>query len=81
MNSEHDASEQKQDQNQDSGIPGGGKGRIEDVSSSGVYPMSGPHPDGDAELQPPGSWGRSNPDEHGTSEVFGLDELQSKATQ
>jgi hypothetical protein len=62
-------------------MPGGGKGRIEDVSGSGVYPMSGPHPDGDAELQPPGTWGGGDYEEHGTSEVFGPDELQSEQSK
>lgn len=78
MNAKRKTNDQEQsDQRRESGRPGGGKGRIEDVSGSGVYPMSGPHPSGDAELQPPGTWGRSDYNEHGTSEVFGPDEMQS----
>lgn len=32
-------------QNKESGRPGGGAGRREEVGGSGVYPVSGPHPD------------------------------------
>jgi hypothetical protein len=30
----------------ESGLPGGGSGRKDEVGRSGVYPMSGPHPQG-----------------------------------
>lgn len=42
----------------ESGVPGGGKGRKDDVGRSGVYPMSGPHPPGNVELKPQASWGQ-----------------------
>jgi CBS domain-containing protein len=42
----------------ESGSPGGGKGRKDRVGPSGVYPMSGPHPKGDAPVVWPGSWGQ-----------------------
>lgn len=42
----------------ESGLPGGGAGRKDEVGKSFVYPMSGPHPPGDAPLVAPGSWGQ-----------------------
>lgn len=35
----------------DSGLPGGGKGRRDEVGHTGVYPASGPLPPGDAPVQ------------------------------
>ena len=32
-------------------------GRDEGLGTSGVYPMSGPHPRGDAAIIPPATWG------------------------
>jgi osmotically-inducible protein OsmY len=50
---------QGQEQNQrDSGIPGGGRGRVDEVSGSGVYPASGPMPKGNAPVQGETSWGQ-----------------------
>ncbi len=48
----------------ESGRPGGGKGRIEIVGLSGVYPGSGPYPVGQAELRTPAQFvrGRSGPE-------------------
>ena len=41
----------------ESGQPGGGAGRRDDVGRSGVYPISGDErPSGDAELRPLGYW-------------------------
>ena len=42
----------------ESGQPGGGKGRKDEVGKSGVYPMSGPLPEGPAELRTPAAWGQ-----------------------
>src|SRR6266853_4936455 len=42
----------------ESGLPGGGAGRKDEVGRSGVYPMSGPHPAGDAEIRGQASWGQ-----------------------
>lgn len=42
----------------ESGVPGGGKGRKDEVGRSGVYPMSGPHPVGNAEIKQQASWGQ-----------------------
>jgi hypothetical protein len=58
----------------DSGKPGGGAGRVEDVHGSGVYPMSGPLPEGNAEIRPLPSWGQGDRgaagyEDHGDSEL------------
>jgi CBS domain-containing protein len=45
-------------QKRESGLPGGGAGRRDDVGRSGVYPMSGPHPQGDAPVVPQASFGQ-----------------------
>ena len=43
----------------DSGMPGGGKGRTDQVGGSGVYPASGlESAPGDAQVQGPASWGQ-----------------------
>jgi len=51
-----------------------GAGRIDRVGPSGVYPMSGPHPPGDAPVVWPGSWGQGKRgaagyEDHGDSEL------------
>lgn len=47
------------------GLPGGGKGRIEFVEPSGVYPGSGPYPEGQAELRTPAEFVHGQIDERG----------------
>ncbi len=42
----------------DSGRPGGGAGRKDEVGGSGVYPMSGHNAPKDAEIRNPASWGQ-----------------------
>jgi len=59
----------------ESGVPGGGAGRKDKVGPSGVYPMSGPHPAGDAPMVWPGSWGQGKRgtagyEDHGESELI-----------
>ncbi len=49
----------------DSGQPGGGKGRKDQVGRSPVYPGSGPYPEGDAELRTPGAFVHGQLDEQG----------------
>ena len=45
----------------ESGLPGGGKGRVDVVGSSGVYPMSGKErPKGNAPLRNMASWGQGD---------------------
>jgi len=50
--------EREREQERESGWPGGGVGRREDVSGSGVYPASGPGAPAGAEPRTPGEWGR-----------------------
>lgn len=65
---------EKRAKNRESGLPGGGAGRKDRVGGSGVYPMSGPHPKGDAPLVWPGAWGQGKRgaagyEDHGESEL------------
>ena len=50
---------------QDPGQPGGGKGRVDQVQGSPVYPGSGPYPSGDAEVKTPASFVHGQVDEEG----------------
>lgn len=60
---------------QESGMPGGGAGRRDEgLGKSGVYPMSGPHPAGDAPIVTPAAWGQgprgaAGYEDHGESEI------------
>lgn len=59
----------------ETGLPGGGKGRRDEVGGSGVYPMSGPHPAGNAPIIPEPAWGQGERgaagyDEAGESELI-----------
>jgi Ala-tRNA(Pro) deacylase len=49
----------------ESGLPGGGKGRVEVVKPSGVYSASGPYPPGSAEVRTPGEFVHGQVDEEG----------------
>lgn len=42
----------------ESGLPGGGQGRRDEVGRTGVYPASGPLPEGDAEYRGQMEWGQ-----------------------
>lgn len=58
----------------ESGLPGGGAGRKDEVGGSGVYPMSGPHPASDAPLVDQAGWGQgargaAGYEDHGESEL------------
>ncbi len=70
-----DKDQQKQDeQKRESGLPGGGKGRKDEVGGSGVYPLSGPLPPSNAPLRGQMEWGqgeRGNAgyEDHGESEL------------
>src|SRR5271166_5402150 len=64
----------KRNKERESGYPGGGSGRKDKVGPSGVYPMSGPHPPGDASPVWPGAWGQGKRgaagyEDHGESEL------------
>jgi Ala-tRNA(Pro) deacylase len=58
----------------ESGQPGGGKGRVDVVGQSGVYPGSGPFPEGDVPMRSPGEFVHGQTDEEG-HEVQGESEL------
>src|SRR5438067_819679 len=49
----------------ESGEPGGGQGRKDEVGRTGVYPGSGPYPPGDAEVRTPSSFVHGQVDEEG----------------
>jgi hypothetical protein len=49
----------------DSGQPGGGQGRTDEVGHTGVYPGSGPYPPGDAEVRTPESFVHGQRDAEG----------------
>jgi Ala-tRNA(Pro) deacylase len=58
----------------ESGLPGGGRGRVDEVGRTGVYPASGPFPSGPAEIRTPGTWVHGQRDESGR-EVEGGSEI------
>jgi len=49
----------------DSGQPGGGKGRVDEVGQSPIYPGSGPYPSGDVEIRTPATLAEGQVDEQG----------------
>lgn len=65
---------EREDDRRESGKPGGGAGRKDEVGKSGVYPASGPYPEGDAELRGQAGWGQGERgaagyEDHGSSEL------------
>lgn len=56
--------------NRESGNPGGGAGRRDDVKGSPVWPGTGPFPPGEAEVRTGGQFGTDDYNESGTSEIF-----------
>src|SRR5437773_619862 len=59
----------------ESGLPGGGAGRKDEVGGSGVYPVSGPHPAGEAPVVKQAGWGQGKRgatgyEDHGESEII-----------
>ncbi len=63
-------------QKKDSGSPGGGAGRVEDVKGSGVYPASGPLPKENAPYKGEASFGQGKQGEAGYNDS-GNSELTS----
>jgi hypothetical protein len=53
----------------ESGEPGGGQGRRDEVGRSGVYPRDADNVPGDAEVRMAGSWGGGDYNESGGSEL------------
>lgn len=71
-------SDQQRERKRESGLPGGGAGRVDEVGGSGVYPMSGPHPSGNAPIIPEPAWGQGQRgalgyEDHGESEIYLVD--------
>ncbi|MGH9586886.1 MAG: dienelactone hydrolase family protein [Acidobacteriaceae bacterium] len=65
---------EREDERRESGKPGGGAGRKDEVGKSGVYPASGPYPEDDAEWRGQASWGQGERgaagyEDHGGSEL------------
>lgn len=59
----------------ESGMPGGGAGRRDEIGRTGIYRVSGPRPAGDAPIVSMASWGQGTRgaagyDDHGESELF-----------
>lgn len=62
------------EQKRESGMPGGGQGRTDDVRGTGVHPASGPWPEGDAPVRGMAGWGQGERgaagyEDHGESEL------------
>ncbi len=66
---------QTPEEKRESGMPGGGQGRVDEVGGSGVYPASGPLPEsGKATYHGQASWGQGERgaagyEDHGDSEL------------
>lgn len=54
-----------QEPSPDTGLPGGGKGRRDEVGRTGVYPGSGPYPSGPAEVRTPAEFVHGQTDAEG----------------
>ncbi len=57
----------------ESGLPGGGQGRIDEVGLSGVYPGSRPWPTGAVEIRSPASFVHGQTDAEGREVDTGVD--------
>lgn len=57
----------------ESGNPGGGRGRRDEIGKSGVYAASSDNIPGDAEVRMAGSWGGGDYNESGRSELVWRD--------
>jgi hypothetical protein len=71
-----------EEQKRESGMPGGGQGRVDEVGRSGVYPASGPMPtSSDAPVRGQASWGQGERgaegyEDSGTSEIVSEQEAE-----
>jgi CBS domain-containing protein len=72
----------EKEQKRESGVPGGGQGRVDEVGRSGVYPASGPLPPSpDAPVRGQASWGQGERgaegyQDSGTSEIVSEQEAK-----
>ena len=62
----------------DSGLPGGGKGRIDRVERTPVYPATGPYPPGEADIRTPGEFVHGQTDESGRPVEGGSEPILTK---
>jgi hypothetical protein len=62
----------------ESGQPGGGRGRIDEVGRTGVYPGSGPYPPGDAEVRTPETFVHGQRDEEGREVEGGSEPIMTE---
>lgn len=74
MTDEEKGNQSSNHDKRESGRPGGGQGRRDEVGRSGVYPVSGPHPPGPAEIRTEPAWGQGERgaagyEDHGGSEL------------
>lgn len=65
----------REDERRESGLPGGGAGRKDEVGGSGVYPASAGKAPEDAELKSQAGWGQGDrgpagAEDSGSSELF-----------
>lgn len=65
------SSSRAEEAKRDCGLPGGGQGRFDVVGRSGVYPGSGPYPEGEAAIRTPGDFVHGQRDELGREVVGG----------
>jgi hypothetical protein len=80
MNNEREQRNEDQTRQQ-SGQPGGGAGRREEVGGSGVHPASGAETPDDAVIRTPGEWGTGAGGEEGGRSEIRLSEEQLRATE
>src|SRR5262249_51986955 len=67
-----DSAQSAGDARRESGEPGGGQGRRDEVGKSGVYPMSGGIPEGKhLEIRNPASWGQGDRGAEGYNDAGG----------
>lgn len=66
---------------QESGKPGGGQGRRDEVGGSGVYPASAANAPDDAVVRTPGEWGEGAGGEEGGRSELNLSEEELRAAE
>jgi hypothetical protein len=64
----------------DSGEPGGGQGRVDEVGRTGVYPASGPLPPGEAEVRTPATFVHGQKDAEGRDVEGGSEPIMMGGT-
>ncbi len=65
----------------ESGLPGGGKGRRDEVGGSGVYPASAADVPEDAAVRTPGDWGKGAGGEEGGRSELSVSEEELRAAE